>query len=116
MRIAEELPREDAARSKRVAELLGVMLSRKQSERPFLIVTDVETSRFVQFAGSEQEELLLDVPVFSYSKRYPGVRTGRDLETVVAQGFQFLRRQLLRRQVHPRWMVDLQWTGQEVEN
>ncbi len=111
MRTAEELPITGGERVARVVELLGVMLSRTKDERPFLIVTDLESDRFVQFAGSRTEELLLDVPALLYQRRFPGVRSGSDLETVTVLGFALLARQLpqLTAARPIRWLVDLQW-------
>jgi hypothetical protein len=110
MRTAEELPTDEKARLSRVVDLLGVMLSRHQRERPFLIVTDMETERFVQFAGSREEELLVDCPRLEYQRRFPGVRKGADLETVAVNALDLLERQIRRAPGKVvRWMVDLQW-------
>lgn len=110
MRTAEELPSDEKARLLRVVELLSVMLSRHQRERPFLIVTDMETERFVQFAGSREEELLVDCPRMLYQRRYPGVRGGTDLETVAVNALDLLERQIRRAPGKTvRWLIDLQW-------
>lgn len=111
MRQAEELPSSNVARVARVTELLGVMLSRGQAERPFLIVSDLETERFVQFAGSREEPLLIDCPRLDYQKRFPGVHRGKDLETVAANALDLLTEQLGHaRRDKARWLADLQWT------
>jgi len=111
MRQAEELPKTNDARVTRVAELVAVMLSRAQSERPFLIVSDMESERFVQFAGSQEQELIIDCPRLEFQKRFPGVRRGKDLETVVSNALALLTEQLGHSaRGRARWLVDLQWS------
>lgn len=68
--LAEELPHDATARRERLRELLRIMMGRPRSEHPYCIVTDAETSRFVQFAGSLEEQILLDVPALKVSTRY----------------------------------------------
>ena len=108
MRRAEELPGEHSQRVSRVVELLLVMLDRSRAERPFLILTDAETLRFVQFAGSREEPLLVDCPHCKHSERFPGVRQGAELEAVALSGCALLSEQLGTSRPW-RWIADLQW-------
>jgi len=62
------------------------LLSKPRSQRPFVIITDQVTGRFVQFAGSMEEPLIFDVPQLSFSEKIdkiPG--TGADAALRVLQ-------------------------------
>lgn len=45
-----------------ICEALRNLLECPESRRPFVIIEDVATGRFVQFAGSKERGLLFDVP------------------------------------------------------
>ena len=69
---AAEDPAETAQRALPiVVGALELMLARKKSLRPFLILHDVATEKFVQWAGSSEERLLFDVPALEISEREP---------------------------------------------
>lgn len=50
-----------------IARALATMMEQPRAFGPFVIVTDVETNRFVQFRGSDAESLLIDVPALGWS-------------------------------------------------
>lgn len=45
------------------------LLEKPKEHRPFLIVENKVTGQFVQFAGSDREDLLFDVPALGVSYR-----------------------------------------------
>ncbi len=58
-----------AKKAKPVVEVaLDQMMKRSKRSRPFTILTDVATGRFVQWCGSAEEKLLFDVPALGLSE------------------------------------------------
>src|ERR1700675_501000 len=55
-----------------IRKALERLLDKPQWQLPICIVTHYETMSFVQFAGSVEEKLLLDVPQLGYSERIAG--------------------------------------------
>ena len=65
---------EVAQRAKPAVEsALAQMMMRRHALRPFVILTDVATGKFVQWAGSAAERILFDVPALGISVRMDGV-------------------------------------------
>jgi hypothetical protein len=52
-----------------ITEALERMMAKEKSVKPFVVVSDRATGKFVQFAGSKGERLLFDVPALGISFR-----------------------------------------------
>ena len=76
---------EVAKRARPVVEsALSEMMERPHALRPFVILTDVATGAFVQWAGSAAERLLFDVPALDICERLASVpyAAGRGIEVL----------------------------------
>jgi hypothetical protein len=55
-----------------IEEALALLMQKPRSVRPFVVIDMLaDKKRFVQFAGSTEEELLFDVPALQISTRFP---------------------------------------------
>lgn len=70
MRIAKELKGDRKDQTKQLKKYIHEMMSLDQKQQPYIVVWDMETQRFIQYAGSKGEKLLLDVPRYKFSQRF----------------------------------------------
>ena len=56
-----------------IEDALRRLLQTPKSVRPFVIIEELSSKKFVQFAGSDEEELLFDVPSIGISFRVPNL-------------------------------------------
>ena|SRR5688572_793677 len=73
-----------------VKEAINHAMKRDQTERPFVVLSIIELSCFVQFRVSAQESLLLDIPIISKQEDYGVQPDDKKLTAAVIAGLETL--------------------------